>query len=531
MAYNHEFPYTDMGRANTDWEINTIKDLVKKIKEFIAANRIKIANPIQWDITKQYEQNTLVIDGTTGDAYLSTQPVPAGFDLTHTEYWMKVFTLGNQLAVVEAAIAYSEGNSTRATKDFAVGDLVWVNDFLYEVIRPIETGELFDVDYNTQLVTVEELLARESDARATADAEIRERLAITTFDYVVARDGSGDFTSLATAVSTVPTGSRILVKAGVYEDEVVQCVGKELTIIGQNPYKTIVRNSADDYYNPPLNIGKGFVSGITFASTGTTGATHSYAAHIDNDDLFGNSLIFHDCRFQSASTSAVGIGTRKNCSLVFENCEFVSTSGTTDAFFVHPTTDANNYSLAQYLYLINCQFKSSAAIVMHIGKYGTSANGVMVTCIGCTLQGGSSANRHLLIWQSGTGDGRIYFVRGAGNNYSLLNAETWVPGQTINTGRYLDQVVRTITVDGTVTGGVQGQFSLPADCQMVLDVTGAFTSQLSGISFPIGTQIGGTTDYYNCYYNNTSKVMYVASQETCYYVLNITYLSSSDDYF
>ena len=529
MAYNHEWPYTDPNRANTDWEINTVKDLVRKIKDFIAANRIKIANPIQWDITRQYEQNTLVIDSTSGDAYLSIQPVPAGFDLTHTEYWMKVFTLGNQLAVVEAAIAYNEGNSTRATKEFAVGDLAWVNDFLYEVIRPIDIGELFDVDYNTKLVTIEELLNREKDARVAADTEIRERLAITTYDYVVALDGSGDYTSLAAAVAAVPSGSRILVKEGVYEGETVNCVGKELTIIGQDQYRTVIRNDTDDYYHPPLNIGKGFVSGITFASTGTTGATHSYAVHIDNDDLLDNSLIFHDCRFQSASSSAAGIGMRKNCNLIFNNCEFVSTSGTTDAFFVHPTTDANNYSLTQYLYLINCQIKSSAAIAMHIGKYGTSANGVFVTCIGCTLQGGNSANRNLLIWQTGTGDGRVYFVRGAGNNYSYLNQETWVPGQTINSGRYLDQVIRTIVVDGTVAAGVQTSFSLPADCQMVVGMKGFLTSTTTQFSFPIGTQIGGSNDYYVAFFKG--RTVYVSSQEACNYVLTIDYLSSSDDYY
>ena len=46
MAYNHEWPYTDTGRANTDWEINQVKELTKKvdlefseaIKEFIMRN-------------------------------------------------------------------------------------------------------------------------------------------------------------------------------------------------------------------------------------------------------------------------------------------------------------------------------------------------------------------------------------------------------------------------------------------------------------------------------------------------------------
>lgn len=159
MGYNHEWPYVDPDRANTDWEINTTKDLIKKVKEFIAANRIKIANPIQWDITRQYEANTLVIYGETGDAYLSVQPVPAGFDLTHVEYWMKVFTLGNQLATVENGIAYNEGNASRASRDYAAGDLLWVNDFLYEAIIPIPEDTLFDVDHNIRTVVLADIIA------------------------------------------------------------------------------------------------------------------------------------------------------------------------------------------------------------------------------------------------------------------------------------------------------------------------------------------------------------------------------------
>lgn len=35
MAYNHEWPYADMGRANTDWEINEVKNFQKFLADFI----------------------------------------------------------------------------------------------------------------------------------------------------------------------------------------------------------------------------------------------------------------------------------------------------------------------------------------------------------------------------------------------------------------------------------------------------------------------------------------------------------------
>lgn len=35
MAYNYEYPYTDPNRANTDWEINKVKDFGKFLDDFI----------------------------------------------------------------------------------------------------------------------------------------------------------------------------------------------------------------------------------------------------------------------------------------------------------------------------------------------------------------------------------------------------------------------------------------------------------------------------------------------------------------
>lgn len=352
-----------------------------------------------------------------------------------------------------------------------------------------------------------------------------------SFDYIVALDGSGDFTSLATCVSAAPTGSKILVKAGTYENQVVSCIGKNLTICGEDKNTTIIRNSYDDYNRPPIAIAQGLVSGITFASTGTGGSTPSYAAHIDYNELMNKSLIFKDCIFKSASTSAVGIGTRKNCELVFDNCQFISTSSTTDAFFAHPSGDANNYSLNQNLRLIDCRITSNSAIAMHLQKYGSSANALIITCIGCVLES-TQLTKKDLIWISGTAAGVVVFNKGAGNNYSPLNTDTWAPAATINTGRYLDQVIRTYTVTGTVSAGVQGSFALPSDCATVVRMDGIFTSSSSHISYPLGNQVGGTSEYHCAYFvnNGGTKTGYVSASEACSYTINIEYVSDASTY-
>ena len=69
-----EFPYTRTYSSDLGWIIRQLQWVTKEVQ----FKTIKYADPLAWDITRQYEQNTVVIDQNTGIAYLSTQPVPTG---------------------------------------------------------------------------------------------------------------------------------------------------------------------------------------------------------------------------------------------------------------------------------------------------------------------------------------------------------------------------------------------------------------------------------------------------------------------
>ena len=60
-AFFNEYPYTDFHEMNLTWVIQTILKMDTSLKEFIINNAIKYADPIQWNITRQYEENTIVI--------------------------------------------------------------------------------------------------------------------------------------------------------------------------------------------------------------------------------------------------------------------------------------------------------------------------------------------------------------------------------------------------------------------------------------------------------------------------------------
>lgn len=157
MGVFDHFPYTNFHELNLDWILKLIRVMDQKIDEFIIINSIKYANPFQWNITHQYEKNTLTIDPETGIVYLSVQPVPSGVSIENTDYWTPVFNMlllfGN---VIEAISKNNEGSNTTASKDYAQGEWLWLNDILYIAKQDITAGTAFIIDTNIRVCTVEE---------------------------------------------------------------------------------------------------------------------------------------------------------------------------------------------------------------------------------------------------------------------------------------------------------------------------------------------------------------------------------------
>lgn len=174
-----KYPYTDFHEMNLDWLIAQMLKLRTDMRDFINLNTIKYADPIQWNITTQYQGNTVVIEPVSGDAYLSTQPVPAGVAITDTDYWTIIGSFGSIFSDIKASIAAAdEGPSTVASANREVDDLVWLSDKLYVVTAPIATGESYVPGTNCEAITVELLLKKEAETRESADTLINENISI-----------------------------------------------------------------------------------------------------------------------------------------------------------------------------------------------------------------------------------------------------------------------------------------------------------------------------------------------------------------
>jgi len=156
----NRYPYTDFHELNLSWLIQVITEVQKTLEDFVAINALKYADPIQWNITTQYEKNTIVIDPVSGVAYISVQPVPSGVALTNTDYWTVVFDLGQFVvrASKNFSINYEVDTTTSATFASNAGDwLVW-GDVLYKAKTNITAGDTYVVDGNIERFTMEEII-------------------------------------------------------------------------------------------------------------------------------------------------------------------------------------------------------------------------------------------------------------------------------------------------------------------------------------------------------------------------------------
>lgn len=158
MMFN-QYPYINVNDLNLDYILAQIKTMMNEVTNFVSINAIKYADPIQWDITRQYEKNTVVIDPVTGTAYISVAPVPAGVALTRPEYWTVVFDLGSFVtrAAQNFTSRYEQETTLTATFPTNTGEwLVW-GDVLYKAKTNITAGDTYVVDGNIEHFTIEDL--------------------------------------------------------------------------------------------------------------------------------------------------------------------------------------------------------------------------------------------------------------------------------------------------------------------------------------------------------------------------------------
>lgn len=134
MAFFNEFPHTRTYDSDLGWIIATLKKLIERIDNY---NEVHFADPVSWDITRQYENAVIVRDADSGILYISKQPVPAGIQITNTDYWEEIGLGGaNPCKIINVADYGALGiagadYTAQITEAFDAGNIIYFPEGTY----------------------------------------------------------------------------------------------------------------------------------------------------------------------------------------------------------------------------------------------------------------------------------------------------------------------------------------------------------------------------------------------------------------
>ena len=160
MAY-FEFPHTRNYEGDLGFVIKKVIELSESYEKFFRYNTIHFADPIEWDITRQYAPFTIVFDTNAGSSYISKQPVPKGITLDNSDFWSFVGPLivdGYARTKIEEILHFITGlyeASDIATAVRNPGEFIIIEGVLYKTTQAINVGEHYTQGFNIERTTIE----------------------------------------------------------------------------------------------------------------------------------------------------------------------------------------------------------------------------------------------------------------------------------------------------------------------------------------------------------------------------------------
>lgn len=203
---------------------------------------------------------------------------------------------------------------------------------------------------------------------------------------VVDKSGNGDFTRISDAVANAKDNESIYVKAGVYDDEIVEAWGKTVHLIGESRNQVIVSNNTGAYATPPIEIGSGTVKNMTVIAYGNATVTGDtdYAIHVEDNNLYNKSLLIENCTLIGYKNSGLGMGMRGGCNVELRNCDFIGK--TSSGLFMHDAANSA-YKGVQNCIVDECNIiTEGTAQIMRIDRQNVPESEVYYTFRKCFLR-------------------------------------------------------------------------------------------------------------------------------------------------
>lgn len=188
-----------------------------------------------------------------------------------------------------------------------------------------------------------------------AGSVFMSKVGAVSYDIVVAKDGSGNYTTVQAAINSVPSNSstrtNIYIKNGTYKEKINISSSKiNISLIGQSKAGTILT------YNDAASTPK--------SSGGTLGTTGSASVTIAGEGFQAENITFENSYNEAANGSSQAVAVlAKADKMIFKGCSF---KGNQDTLY------ANGDARRQYYY--NCYIEGDVDFI-----FG-SANAVFDSC-------------------------------------------------------------------------------------------------------------------------------------------------------
>ena len=269
----------------------------------------------------------------------------------------------------------------------------------------------------------------------------------TRRNIYVSNNKNADYTTITEAINDCKLAPKnhqynIIIDDGVYFESLNLYDVNNINLIGVNKNTCVIKNANANYYKPPLATnGAGYFANLSFISTSEQdedAELTSYAMHYEGDSA-GGICEFHNCYFHSDNNSAVGIGMRKNETLIFNQCEITKADTKpypAGAFYCH-SSQFNGHS-NQHIIVKDCIITSQSGAFLSIddsntipdiGEMGNTGGEMDITFInnnfysgtlgksddGVGLRGASLMNDNCIVGSV------VLHPRSFGNNVELLN--------------------------------------------------------------------------------------------------------------
>lgn len=225
------------------------------------------------------------------------------------------------------------------------------------------------------------------------------------YDFVVAQDGSGDFTTVQEALDAAPEfrsyRTYIFIKKGTYKEQLeLDKTKKNIALIGEDVNATILTY---DNYASKINPETGQEYGTSLSRSFYIGGEHFYAQNITFENsagpvgqalavyIQGDHAVFNNCRFLGYQDTVYGDKGRqyfKNCYIagstdfifgpsvaVFDQCTIHSITG--NYITAASTPEASKYG---YVFL-NCELTAEPGVTTYLGRpWRNYARVVYINC-------------------------------------------------------------------------------------------------------------------------------------------------------